>query len=122
MVKRIQRKNESSISDTSNNVIERYKKDEEELHWPKLKRDMILQFRGTESEDSILFKITNRRQDKIKHSITLIMQFSISKIASPRKKMSDERMMGILYNNAKFEIKAAMVSAGTTSLMNFVNN
>lgn len=99
----------------------RYKKDEEELHWPKLKRDMISHFRGTESEDSILFKITNRKQanqetfDQFYHSILDLKDRLI------HEKMSDERMMGILYNNAKFEIKTAMVSAGPTSLRNFVN-
>lgn len=99
----------------------RYRKQEEEIHWPKLKHDMIAQFRGTESEDGILFKITNRKQGEYETFDQFYNAILDLKDRLTNENMTDERIMGILNNNAKFEIKAIMVSSGKTSLSDFVN-
>lgn len=99
----------------------RYRKREHVIMWPKLKQDMILQFRGTESEDAILIKISNRKQgerETFDHFYRAILDLC-DRLTS--EKISDERLMGYLTMNAKFEIRKTLLSVGRTSLSNFIN-
>lgn len=82
---------------------------------------MIQQFRGTESEDSILFKITNRRQGERETFDEFYNAILDLKDRLTNERMSDQRIIGILYHNAKFQIKAAMASANYSVLIDFVN-
>lgn len=90
------------------------------ITWPTLKSDMMSQFRGTDTEESLWCAMTNRKQgdretfDKF-YDALLDIQDRIS------RQFSDFEMIGIIRNNLKYETKKCLVSFATTSLTQFVN-
>lgn len=98
----------------------RYRSARTDISWAMLRTDMITQFRGTDTEESLWCKMTNRKQgdretfDKFYNSL-LDIQDRVS------RKFSEEEMIGILRNNIKFDIKKCLITFTTNSLSEFVN-
>lgn len=89
------------------------------LTWDQLKTDMIAQFKGVDSEESLWCKMANRRQgeretfDKY-YNCLLDLQDRVD------RRFSDEEMIGILRQNIKYDIKKCLVSFNTIHLSEFV--
>lgn len=103
------------------NWLLRYqKKHNYNISWEQLKVDMIIEYRGSETEESLWCKLANRKQgeketfDKYYNAL-LDMQDRVS------RSFSDEEIIGILRQNVKFEIKKCLVTYQTNNLTDFVN-
>lgn len=97
----------------------RYLGSHSHINWTDLRRDMIAEFKGTDTEQSIRKKMVKRKQteletfDKFYNSL-LDLQDRLS------KKFSDEEMIELLRDNVKFEIQKCLITYTTTSLSDFV--
>lgn len=98
----------------------RYSRENPGVEWDKLKTDMIKQFRGTDSEESLWCSIANRKQGERE---TFDCFYSALQNVQDRISMrfTDAQMMGILRNNVKYSIQKCLVSFSTHSLIEFVN-
>lgn len=92
----------------------------QQITWAILKKEMLIQFRGAESEVSLWCKLVNRKQgeresfDKFLNAILDLHD----RIPVP---FSDIQIIGILKNNVKLDIQRCLVTYSTTNLTDFVN-
>lgn len=100
----------------------RYHKKQKVIYWNKLVADMTKEFRGAESDESLLCKLMNRKQEDretfaMYYRSILDMQDRIGE----NNTLSDIQMIGVLKNNVKFETKKMLATVSCTSLVDFIN-
>lgn len=90
------------------------------VDWYNLRREMLTQFRGPESEVSLWCRLVNRRQgdrESFDRFFSAIQELH-DRVPVP---FSDSQIIGILRNNVRPEIQRCLVTYSTTNLMDFVN-
>lgn len=108
------------LSDEPARWFVRYSKQNPGVQWNQLKKDMIEQFRGIDSEESLWCSIANKKQQP--HET---FDFFYSSLQNLQDRISisftDAQMIGILSNNVRYDIQKCLVSYSTPSLTEFVN-
>lgn len=98
----------------------RYRKTNREILWSTLRQDLMAEFRGTDTDESIWCEIMKRKQedgetfDKFYNSILNLHD----RLINP---LSDAQMIRILKDNINFEIKKCLISVVPLTLNEFVN-
>lgn len=98
----------------------RYRRANRHFSWETLKRDMIIQFRGIESDESLICKLTSKKQTDFE---TFDQYYSCLQDLQDRittKVFTPTELIGILQYNVRRDIQTCLVSFQPQSLDEFI--